>query len=191
MHDVDFTLLPFPVAEQSAARVSLAPNIEINGSISRVANAINVVFRVSGDNHHVKHASRNPSPTRKDNLWRTTCFELFLKLPAQEAYWEYNLSPSHDWNVYHFSSYRSELTLESQIEAIEMTTTLDNANFVQLQAALPIPISLRGQPLDIAISSVAAEQSGKLHYFALRHAGAKPDFHHPAGFVLHLVPVAD
>ncbi len=37
---------------------------------------------------------------RADNLWETTCFELFLKSPGGDAYCEINLSPSERWAAY-------------------------------------------------------------------------------------------
>ena len=40
--------------------------------------------------------------TRRDGLWKATCFEAFLALPNQSRYWEINLSPNGDWAVYSF-----------------------------------------------------------------------------------------
>ena len=40
------------------------------------------------------------SPERRDELWQSTCLELFIAKPNEPRYWEINLSPSGDWNVY-------------------------------------------------------------------------------------------
>lgn len=45
-------------------------------------------------------------PLRTDGLWRATCFELFLSRPGEDAYVEFNFSPSGQWAVYRFDRYR-------------------------------------------------------------------------------------
>src|SRR4051794_20401318 len=52
---------------------------------------------------------RLPAPAsqgRADALWRTTCFEAFLRAPGDEAYVELNLAPSGQWAAYGFTGYR-------------------------------------------------------------------------------------
>ena len=39
-------------------------------------------------------------------LWRRTCCEAFVRVPGEEAYYEFNFSPSGEWTVYRFSRYR-------------------------------------------------------------------------------------
>src|SRR5437867_2105496 len=46
-------------------------------------------------------------PGRRDQLWRSTCVELFVAAPGEAGYLEVNLSPSGDWNVYRFDGYRA------------------------------------------------------------------------------------
>ena len=41
---------------------------------------------------------------RTDELWRTTCFEAFVRTDG--GYVEYNLSPSGAWAAYRFDGYR-------------------------------------------------------------------------------------
>src|SRR4051812_5271916 len=49
------------------------------------------------------------SPGRADGLWQTTCFELFLRPPRSEAYFEFNFSPSSQWAAYAFQGYRTDM----------------------------------------------------------------------------------
>ena len=42
---------------------------------------------------------------RRDELWTSTCLELFLSSPTGKSYWEYNFSPSGDWNIYYLNDY--------------------------------------------------------------------------------------
>ena len=49
---------------------------------------------------------RSRQPARADELWRHTCFEVFVGLPESEAYCELNFSPSGEWAIYGFVGYR-------------------------------------------------------------------------------------
>lgn len=43
---------------------------------------------------------------RADDLWQTTCFELFLRRPDERGYIEFNFSPSGRWAAWAFDDYR-------------------------------------------------------------------------------------
>ena len=46
------------------------------------------------------------APTRTDELWKTTCFEAFVKPGEGAGYYEVNVAPSTQWAAYRFDSYR-------------------------------------------------------------------------------------
>ena len=188
MHPLLFRLAPFNVPGTPAG--NSAPTIEITGSIALEAGSVNVTYRIDGATDQVKYAAAGAHPSRKDELWRTTCFELFMKSPSGTEYWEVNLAPSRDWNVYRFTAYRSALQPELRIADITIATEVAQTNLTSLRAALPLPPPLVGQQLAVGISSVIEDTAGNLHYFALRHGGAKPDFHDPAGFDIKLDPAS-
>src|SRR5215218_1207359 len=50
------------------------------------------------------------APARADGLWERTCFELFLRQPDVENYYEFNFSPSGEWAAFGFDGYRSGMT---------------------------------------------------------------------------------
>ncbi|MFN9067110.1 MAG: hypothetical protein ACK5V3_07770, partial [Bdellovibrionales bacterium] len=57
---------------------------------------------------------------RKDELWKATCFELFLKVPGKSTYYEFNFSTEGYWNLYEFSDYRKpQPPLRSEAFALE------------------------------------------------------------------------
>lgn len=134
-------------------------------------------------------ALRLPSPAeaiRTDELWRTTCLELFLALDG-DSYAELNFSPSSAWAAYHFDHYRTgmrHLALPSphtqllvQHERLVLTASLS-------EDALPWD-----RTGELGISAVIEEQGGSLSYWALVHPPGKPDFHHRDCFALRLPPV--
>ncbi len=121
---------------------------------------------------------------RADELWRQTCFELFLKPEREAAYFEFNLSPSGKWAAYAFDDYRAgmrdlalpvdpHIELERQGEAFVLEADVD-------LSAIPCGKLLAG------ISAVIEEVDGTKSYWALRHPAGAPDFHHADCFALEL-----
>src|SRR5689334_3618154 len=49
-------------------------------------------------------------PIRRDELWQTTCFEAFLRVPGGTAYREWNFAPSGAWAAYDFTGPREGRT---------------------------------------------------------------------------------
>jgi hypothetical protein len=131
---------------------------------------------------------RARTPARADELWRHTCFEVFVALPDSDAYCELNFSPSGEWAMYGFVGYRRGMT------AIDVTRPprvavrptgrgllLETITYVD-ELPMPRPDS----PLRVGVSAVIEERDGRMSWWALTHPAAKPDFHHRLGFVLQV-----
>jgi hypothetical protein len=117
---------------------------------------------------------------RADELWRTTCFELFLAGP-DGTYREFNFSPSGQWAAYRFNGYRTgagnfdpvrepRITTDSGQSVLTVTVFLDEAEL--------------GASSHASLTAVIEEKGGRLSYWAHNHLGSKPDFHNPTCFVL-------
>ncbi|MBU6268847.1 MAG: DOMON-like domain-containing protein [Sphingomonadales bacterium] len=119
---------------------------------------------------------------RADNLWKTTCFELFVRPGDGPAYSEFNLSPSERWAAYDFTAYREGMANRPIMR--EPTCGLRGSGALRVfDAAIP-RASLPPLPWHCGISAVIVEAHGHLSYWALAHAPGKPDFHAPACFTL-------
>ncbi|WP_300974728.1 DOMON-like domain-containing protein [Sphingomonas sp. LHG3406-1] len=123
-----------------------------------------------------------PEPQRRDNLWRSTCFEIFLKEQEQVAYQEWNFAPSGDWAAYDFEAEREGMSL-AEIAAPPYIRVEDNLTWWGLGATLSIPADAR---FTIALSAVVEEKDGRRSFWALHHPRPEPDFHHPDCFVARL-----
>jgi len=51
---------------------------------------------------------------RTDELWRHTCFEVFVRPLPGEAYYEFNFAPSTQWAAYRFDGYRSGMRVATE-----------------------------------------------------------------------------
>lgn len=125
------------------------------------------------------------SPARSDNLWKATCFEIFLNPAGAQQYFEFNFSPSCQWAAYIFDSYRDGMRdlqlpvdpfIERGIEAGE-----DYVIEVDLDLTSIPPGALR-----MGLSAVIEERDGTKSYWALAHAPGPPDFHNSDCFIATL-----
>ncbi len=174
-----FQLTPFPTG--------MIPQITITGDIERDENRLSIRYCVSGETDSIIFPAVSDSPSRQHDLWKTTCFELFIAIEDQPGYWEFNLSPSRDWNVYAMDAYRQvNMREETRIQRSQFEAWKD-AGLVSLQAAIDLdPIIEKGKAIEAGISMIVQTRDGAETYWALAHPGAQADFHLREGFVIHL-----
>ena len=150
--------------------------------IGRDADWLRLRWRIEGAGKLVvpEFAGRG----RADELWRTTCFELFLRPYGGEAYCELNLAPSERWNAYDFSSERDGMT-ERPFPREPDCTLRQGSSFAIFDAAIPAA-GLPDGPCAMNIACVIEEQGEAKSFWALEHTKDEPDFHDPACFAAEL-----
>ncbi|MBI1361517.1 MAG: hypothetical protein GC155_14665 [Alphaproteobacteria bacterium] len=150
------------------------------------ADTIDLRYAAEGDMTRVRIPARS-EPARRDELWRHTCFEAFLRPPAGEAYAEFNFSPSGEYAAYSFTAYRDgmqvvhgaapEISVESSAARLGLHATIRTQD---IQA-----VDLMGA-VRLGLTAVIEDMDGAKSYWALAHPQGKPDFHHRDGFALDL-----
>ena len=113
-----------------------------------------------------------------DELWKTTCFELFL-YDGGGRYREMNFSPSGQWAIYGFAGYRNRDGEIALRDFPEIKHERGESMFVQT-VFIDAAILLGAERA--ALAAVIEEEGGRPSYWALAHNGLKPDFHDPFGF---------
>ena len=125
---------------------------------------------------------------RADELWRTTCFELFLRPQGGTSYVEVNLSPSERWAAYDFSAPRTGM--DDRPASREPASAIRlGSSFAIFDAAIPRDV-LPELPAAANFAAVIEERGGVKSLWALAHADGDPDFHNPACFTAELAPPA-
>ena len=179
MHPQRFLLNPFPGEGNPAG-------LEVGGSIARRSDTFTVRYEVRGDLTKVSIPVAAGTPRRKDRLWEEICLELFLGKAESAEYWEFNLSPSGDWNVYHFDAYRAGVREEEAYTSLPFNVRRDPEALL-LSAEIDIgKIVPAGQDLAAAVAAVIKTTDGGKSHWALTHPGPRPDFHRREGFALAL-----
>jgi hypothetical protein len=174
-----FSLQPFP-------SVNPLPNLKIVGEIARLDNRLILDYNLLGNLEEVAIAPASETPTRQHELWQETCFEFFLGIKNAPDYWEFNLSPAGDWNVYYFSNYRQGMGEQKAVTSLPFSVQMDSdvlSLSLNLNLAGIIPAD---QPWEVAISTVIKDNCHRLTYWALVHLGEEADFHRRDSFIIEL-----
>jgi hypothetical protein len=179
MSEQTFTLQPFSPTD--------APNITIATTIARQPDhRLYLQYDLTGDIQAVQWPDRSHRPSRQPQLWVQTCLECFLGQPLDPAYWEINLAPSEDWNIYALSRYRSALTEETAYRSLDIMTK-QSPQHLRLSLILDLtPIVPFGQPLELSLTAVIQDQHDRCSYWAIAHTAPEPDFHDRDSFVVRL-----
>ena len=179
MSEHSFSLLAFPN--------STYPEIQITGSVARARNVLTVHYALSGSLDLITFPAPVQHPGRKGELWTSTCLEFFVALPDQPRYWEFNLSPSGDWNIYRMEAYRRIGFREEPAIRELPFSVLHETDCVLVDAAADLsPIIATRQIIQVGITSVIQNREGTESYWALAHPEPEPDFHVRNSFSLEL-----
>jgi hypothetical protein len=154
----------------------------VDAYVTRASNGLTLSYSVTGDINALILPPQ-AEPGRADNLWQTTCFELFLHGEGA-AYREYNFSPSGEWAAYAFGSYRED-GREAPAEIVIATD--GDAESLNLTATLVTDLA---DVTRLGLSAVIEERDGHKSYWAVVHHAGPPDFHHDACFALPLADIA-
>jgi len=152
----------------------------VSAGVRRQPRGLDLQYVVEGDASRLLIPAP-AKPYRTDELWRSTCFELFIREEGQ-GYSEINLSPSGQWAAYRFPTYRGVAEPLGLDEPPRIWFSREP--FGLLLTAL-ISIELKGNG-PIGLSAVVEEKDGTISYWALAHPRGAPDFHHPDCFALEL-----
>lgn len=177
--DYSFDLVPFPDPH--------TPEIRITGRIFRKQNVLTVRYFLMGKTDEVLIPKPVSNPDRRNELWRSTCFEFFLTIPDRSHYWEFNLSPSGEWNVFRMDDYRQiGFREEESIQAPQIETDR-GPDFFRLNAVVDLsPILEVNMKVQAGVTSVIQTLDGHETYWALAHPTSLADFHLRESFILAL-----
>jgi hypothetical protein len=148
------------------------------------ADALELRYRIQGPVDELVLPMTVSNPHFRDELWTTTCLEIFLQEKGQNAYEEWNFSPSGNWAYYHFQSYRQPSGGALRLQPLEPLNWIKNDHQLLLQVKIPLYQSFTAEKpnLRYGVTAVVHVKSGEKQYWALEHAGEKPDFHLAASF---------
>jgi hypothetical protein len=177
------------------SQISRSSGFDVSGKITRQEDLLTITYELSGPLDKIDKidkiikiqiASPEITPVRKNRLWEETCFELFLAIKGSDPYWEFNFSPSGNWNVYRFYEYRKGMAEENSFSELPFCMTR-KPDFLQIIIEIRLDkIIPSDQPLQAGISAIIKNNDDNISYLALTHPGPKPDFHLKDSFIMEL-----
>lgn len=165
---MSFNLVPFSRCDFVA---SIAGEFQLSGE------SIICQWILVGTPQLIRWPASSDRPHRKMSLWEHTCFEFFIGSEREAAYYEFNLSPSGHWNSFGFSDVRKDMTETHALIGNRSTVAEDEAGRITVTATASFAPRGPAGPFLVGVSAVIEGTDGRLHYFALSHDGARPDFH--------------
>lgn len=128
---------------------------------------------------------------RRNEIWKATCFEAFLKSPKSSEYLELNFNPDGDWNCYHFQDCRLPQPPQEvpHVVSVFYSFEKDSSTFrydIRLDSNFTKTFS-QLSTLDVGLTSILLMKDKSKNYFALRHTAEKPDFHKPDSFIINKI----
>lgn len=148
---------------------------------------IEMIYRLTGDLDQLAIPELS-DPSRADELWKHTCFEIFILKDEAPGYVEFNFAPTGRWAAYSFRSRRSGMADIGAVKEAPIGTLSMGEQFV-LKASVDLS-GVDGLPADrpwrAAISTIIEAADGRKAYWAVQHPEGNPDFHAPEGFVIDL-----
>jgi hypothetical protein len=188
------SLRPFTETPESSS-------LKLLFGIERKSSSLDFSFHLTGrggaDLEKLVIPSAKPTNERgrRDELWKNTCLEIFVGAAGKSSYLELNLCPSGDWNVYAFDDYRVGMKtvadVASPLVKHEASLNKDSFTWTARLAAETSPnpeveALLASRDLVMGVTAVLEYRTGVREYWALWHAGSKPDFHLRESFKLAL-----
>ena len=156
----------------------LGPVRAVTASVIATAQGCEAEFRLDGHMPGIVLPQAAP-PARRDNLWQTTCFEIFWQPLGGSYYREFNLSPSGQWAAYDFDSFREGMR-DAPVDAVAIACSHDDAGLV-LRASIAADLPA---PAQVALNAVVEQADGGKQYWALAFPPGKPEFHSEANRAL-------
>jgi hypothetical protein len=157
--------------------------------VCRTNAELELTFRLDGN---ISRICLSAPVGRSDQaeLWRHTCFEVFVAIEGQAAYHEFNFAPSSEWRIYAFSAYRDP---DPALLCDQLRSPIVDVRSTGERLELDIRIGLSRlselhphSALRLGLSAIIESCNGTLSYWALHHPPGAADFHHSEAFALRL-----
>jgi len=169
-------LVPHPANRFAGAR-------SVQAVLRFQEDCVRAEYAIEGEIEQIAFPRLEPSE-RRDELWKRTCFELFIG--QGDGYCEFNFSPSSEWAAYRFDSYRAGMRpLSSSPPKIR---TAARPTQYSLHAEIPLDgfSGFDVRPIKIGLSAVIRSIGGETEFWGLAHPNGAPDFHDASCFTLQI-----
>jgi hypothetical protein len=145
--------------------------VRIDAEIEATPTGCRALFVAKGDVREIRLPALQGDRGRFDDLWRTTCFEIFWQPAGSTFYREFNLSPSTRWACYDFDDFRAGMRNAPATVDVDVEVTADMLRLeAYIESDLPVPAS-------VALNAIIEDADGVNRFWALAFQDGAPEFH--------------
>lgn len=178
MNSQEFLLQPFETEAHTQ-------KFQLKGLLQKTGRELFIKSDIIGPLEQIILPKPSGEASQTLNLWENTCFEVFIGASKTNRYWEWNLSPNLNWNLFQFKDYRN-----NENESLEgwshRAERLLSKNHFQLKLELELPPPLTDLPLEVGIAYVLHHKQEGLSHWAIQHLSRRADFHNRGSFLLKI-----
>jgi hypothetical protein len=144
---------------------------KIQADVEPIAGGCRATFVAMGQIDAIKVPTIEADRGRHDNLWKTTCFEIFWQAEAETRYREFNLSPSTRWACYDFDDFRAGM--RNAPANVDIAVSASNTELrVTATILSDVPV-----PARVALNAIIEDADGVNRFWALDFPDGAPEFH--------------
>lgn len=146
--------------------------LSLSSDIQIIGQKCHIRYKVIGDISPIV-INEGHTPQFRDELWKMTCFEMFVQNDNGPQYYEYNFAPNGDWASYSFDDYRNGMTA---IEINQPDIALSRSDdMIEVHVIMDINALPTGH-LNIGLFAMIFTDDDR-SYWALEHSEDTPNFH--------------
>jgi hypothetical protein len=148
--------------------------IEINATLEIKEKNIRTHFEITGEIENYLFDEQE-TEKREDELWKRTCFELFIANNKSSQYYELNLSPSTEWNFYTFDDYKKNMREERSISLPSISFHHNKESY-----SISVIFDLKKELLDsisFNLAVILLDKNNIRHFYSINRKDGQVDFH--------------
>jgi len=151
-------------------------NITVEASFLIRNQTIQLEYKIEGEIAKYNFPQESQQK-RVHELWRKSCFEFFFSIGDSDEYYEINISPTTEWNIYHFNSYR-----EGMKEVTDISIPSINVHRGKESISLSFEVQFLAQeivnkPFSYNLATILLNNSSLRYFFTIHRKDGDVDFH--------------
>jgi len=152
--------------------------IKVEASIEIKEKEIIVTYEIRGElKNYIFNKAENKK--RANELWRATCFELFIAPENSSNYWEFNISPTKAWNFYAFDSYKKSMREELLPSSPHIEIREEEMLY---RCACSLSFRLKEKYYQFNLAVILLDNKDIRHFYTIYRKKGVADFHNRAYF---------
>ncbi|MFN8369755.1 MAG: hypothetical protein U0T83_03915 [Bacteriovoracaceae bacterium] len=152
--------------------------VDINCNLVENNLLLDLKYSVLGNIQNLQLEAPVLQPQRTEELWKKSCFEIFLNNNLEHDYVEFNFSSSKNWNSYIFDNYRVKNSY-LQLPSFPKINTYTNDQTFTMNVSVEFNYKNFNKVNQLFISPTVILQhnNNAQSFWAIKHTKNHPDFH--------------